>query len=168
MVSPSLQALEKSKYEQSLESVRRFIAIAEKELELYYRHVALYGDPNDRNPLSILDFPSDNLKNSQKHQVDKMEDSHSAALCLASDLTNKGNLDSSDEESSEMGDGFADSCLASISESDFESDKIYDFDNGSVEGSFSETGDMSSTTTNTCSTFQDKFEFHNQKLLIHS
>lgn len=39
----------KSKYEQSLESVRRFIAISEKELELYYRHVALYGDPSTRN-----------------------------------------------------------------------------------------------------------------------
>ncbi|KAL6528038.1 hypothetical protein OROHE_014988 [Orobanche hederae] len=52
-----LQALEKSKYEQSLESVRHFIAIAEKELELYYRHVALYGDPNDRDPKSILDNP---------------------------------------------------------------------------------------------------------------
>ncbi|WOL01286.1 hypothetical protein Cni_G10002 [Canna indica] len=43
------KALEKSKYEQSLETVRRFIAISEKELELYYRHVALYGDPNSRN-----------------------------------------------------------------------------------------------------------------------
>lgn len=29
--------------------MRRFIAIAEKELELYYRHVALYGDPNSRD-----------------------------------------------------------------------------------------------------------------------
>ncbi|XP_072950510.1 uncharacterized protein [Typha angustifolia] len=43
------KALEKSKYEQSLETVRRFIAISEKELELYYRHVALYGDPQSRN-----------------------------------------------------------------------------------------------------------------------
>nr|CAD1824621.1 unnamed protein product [Ananas comosus var. bracteatus] len=43
------KALEKSKYEQSLETVRRFIAISEKELELYYRHVALYGDPQTRN-----------------------------------------------------------------------------------------------------------------------
>ncbi|KAL3635038.1 hypothetical protein CASFOL_022092 [Castilleja foliolosa] len=51
------RALEKSKYEQSLESVRRFIAIAEKELELNYRHVALYGDPNNRDPKSILDKP---------------------------------------------------------------------------------------------------------------
>ncbi|GAA0151744.1 RNA splicing factor [Lithospermum erythrorhizon] len=49
------KALEKSKYEQSLESVKRFIEIAEKELELYYRHVALYGDPNDRNPHAILE-----------------------------------------------------------------------------------------------------------------
>lgn len=56
-----LQALEKSKYEQSLESVRRFIAIAEKELELYYRHIALYGDPNDSDPKSILD--SSKVKN---------------------------------------------------------------------------------------------------------
>lgn len=38
------KALEKSKYEQSLESVRNLITVSEKELELYYRHVALYGD----------------------------------------------------------------------------------------------------------------------------
>jgi hypothetical protein len=43
------QALEKSKYEQSLETVRRFIAVSEKELELYYRHVALYGKPQSQN-----------------------------------------------------------------------------------------------------------------------
>lgn len=48
------RALEKSKYEQSLESVRQFISIAEKELELYHSHIALYGDPNDRIPISIL------------------------------------------------------------------------------------------------------------------
>ncbi|KAF3779358.1 putative CRM domain-containing protein [Nymphaea thermarum] len=46
------KALEKSKYEQSLESVRRFIAISEKELELYYRHVALYGNPSCGDSLS--------------------------------------------------------------------------------------------------------------------
>ncbi|KAL4561277.1 hypothetical protein LXL04_033441 [Taraxacum kok-saghyz] len=38
------KALEKSKYEQSLESVRHFIAVSEKELELYHRHIALYGE----------------------------------------------------------------------------------------------------------------------------
>ncbi|KAJ4874168.1 RNA-binding CRS1 / YhbY (CRM) domain protein [Raphanus sativus] len=52
------RAYEKSKYEQSLESVKHFIAIAEKELELYYRHVSLYDDPSNRNPLSILDEES--------------------------------------------------------------------------------------------------------------
>ncbi|CAM8885477.1 unnamed protein product [Rhodiola kirilowii] len=49
------RALEKSKYEQSLATVRHFIAICEKELELYYRHIALYGDPNDRNPMSTFE-----------------------------------------------------------------------------------------------------------------
>ncbi|CAM0884937.1 unnamed protein product [Alopecurus aequalis] len=43
------KALEKSKYEQSLETVRRFIAVSEKELELYYRHVALYGKSQPQN-----------------------------------------------------------------------------------------------------------------------
>ncbi|RCV26025.1 hypothetical protein SETIT_5G212100v2 [Setaria italica] len=42
------KALEKSKYEQSLETVQRFIAVSEKELELYYRHVALYGIPQSQ------------------------------------------------------------------------------------------------------------------------
>ncbi|CAN6827169.1 unnamed protein product, partial [Brassica oleracea] len=37
----SKKRMKKSKYEQSLESVRHLIAVAEKELELYYRHVAL-------------------------------------------------------------------------------------------------------------------------------
>lgn len=35
--------------------MRRFIAISEKELELYYRHVALYGDPNSRNSDLVYD-----------------------------------------------------------------------------------------------------------------
>lgn len=51
------RALEKSKYEQSLETVRHFIAIAEKELELYYRHVALYGEPSNLDPNMVLDSP---------------------------------------------------------------------------------------------------------------
>ncbi|KAK8560703.1 hypothetical protein V6N13_026139 [Hibiscus sabdariffa] len=63
------RALEKSKYEQSLESVRHFIAIAEKELELYYRHVALYGDPNNRNPISILDSPTKNTREMNEPQM---------------------------------------------------------------------------------------------------
>ncbi|KAK7257878.1 hypothetical protein RIF29_32174 [Crotalaria pallida] len=63
------KALEKSKYEQSLESVRRFIAIAEKELELYYRHIALYGDPNNRNPLAMLDGQSGNSMEKGNHGI---------------------------------------------------------------------------------------------------
>lgn len=47
------RALEKSKYEQSLETVRHFITVAEKELELYYRHIALYGNPNKQNCSSV-------------------------------------------------------------------------------------------------------------------
>ncbi|KAI3683285.1 hypothetical protein L1987_83788 [Smallanthus sonchifolius] len=48
------KALEKSKYEQSLEAVSHFIAISEKELELYHRHIALYGDPADHNPKTVI------------------------------------------------------------------------------------------------------------------
>ncbi|KNA19210.1 hypothetical protein SOVF_063670 [Spinacia oleracea] len=47
------RALEKSKYEQSLETVRHFIAVAEKELELYYRHIALYGISNKQTCSTI-------------------------------------------------------------------------------------------------------------------
>ncbi|KAK9665063.1 hypothetical protein RND81_14G088000 [Saponaria officinalis] len=43
------RALEKSKYEQSLETVRHFITVAEKELELYYRHIALYSSNNNQS-----------------------------------------------------------------------------------------------------------------------
>lgn len=45
--------MEKSKYEQSLETVRHFIAVAEKELELYYRHIALYGISNKQTCSTI-------------------------------------------------------------------------------------------------------------------
>nr|GEX99210.1 uncharacterized CRM domain-containing protein At3g25440, chloroplastic [Tanacetum cinerariifolium] len=47
------KALEKSKYEQSLETVRHFIAILEKEFELYHRHIALYDDPAQHSPNTI-------------------------------------------------------------------------------------------------------------------
>ncbi|MFS7906870.1 putative CRM domain-containing protein [Helianthus anomalus] len=53
------KALEKSKYEQSLESVRHFIAISEKELELYQRHVALYGNHADHEPKTVINGASE-------------------------------------------------------------------------------------------------------------
>eukprot|EP01018_Ginkgo_biloba_P038486 Gb_06284 [translate_table: standard] len=39
------KALDKYKFEQSLDSVKDFIGALEKELENYHRHVALYGNP---------------------------------------------------------------------------------------------------------------------------
>ncbi|CAN4079637.1 unnamed protein product [Withania somnifera] len=77
------KALEKSKYEQSLESVRRFIAIAEKELELYYRHVALYGDPSNRSAYSILD---DSRNTREKRNAEIGEENYSASESDLSDL----------------------------------------------------------------------------------
>ncbi|XP_010414518.1 PREDICTED: uncharacterized CRM domain-containing protein At3g25440, chloroplastic [Camelina sativa] len=82
------RAYEKSKYEQSLESVRNFIAIAEKELELYYRHVALYDDPNNRNPLSILD---DSPSESRNHH-------HQNELYLNSSDTDANSEDEDEDE----------------------------------------------------------------------
>ncbi|KAI4324315.1 hypothetical protein L6164_023866 [Bauhinia variegata] len=109
------KALEKSKYEQSLESVRRFIAISEKELELYYRHVALYGDPNDRNPLSILDSPSRKTGNHGIHEKKNL-DLNSDGF---SSHDSETEADSTDIELSETEDNFENGSL-SISESDSE------------------------------------------------
>ncbi|KAM7461240.1 hypothetical protein LguiA_029361 [Lonicera macranthoides] len=97
------RALEKSKYEQSLESVRRFIAIAEKELELYYRHIALYGDPNNRDPNVILDGP---IKCTHKHEnveMSKNEYLSSAANGIFGDMSETEN-DSTEEPSEEEDD----------------------------------------------------------------
>ncbi|KAK5804877.1 hypothetical protein F383_03323 [Gossypium arboreum] len=94
------RALEKSKYEQSLESVRRFIAIAEKELELYYRHVALYGDPNNRDPISILDSPTRENKETQTLE----KDSHDLTPTRFSSGISAKKVDPIDEELSETED----------------------------------------------------------------
>lgn len=48
------KALVKSKFLQSLDSVRRFIAISEKELEIYYRHIALYGKSSKEQGVETL------------------------------------------------------------------------------------------------------------------
>ncbi|KAL5055758.1 hypothetical protein RYX36_036440 [Vicia faba] len=108
------KALEKSKYEQSLESVRRFIAIAEKELELYHRHVALYGDPSNRNPLSILDGPSGSF-NEKRNRDEKNLDSSSYYL-------SETEADSSQTELSESEYNFENGNL-STSESDSEEEE---------------------------------------------
>lgn len=82
------QALEKSKYEQSLDSVRRFISISEKELELYYRHVALYGDPNTRN----ADFVYGDGKENSQFRTEKVL--HSTELRNAVSTSHDSSVDS--------------------------------------------------------------------------
>ncbi|KAJ4748651.1 RNA-binding CRS1 / YhbY (CRM) domain protein [Rhynchospora pubera] len=61
------KALEKSKYEQSLETVRHFIEISEKELELYHRHVALYRDPQARKS----DMETENLSSTVQEREEQ-------------------------------------------------------------------------------------------------
>ncbi|CAI9762853.1 unnamed protein product [Fraxinus pennsylvanica] len=122
------RALEKSKYEQSLESVRRFIAIAEKELELYYRHVALYGDPNNRDPKSILDHPK------IKHESKKVE----LINKNISSMTEKGS-----EVISEMEADFTDHELSELEDYDVNEDTISS-DESTGDNSFSEQEDVAS------------------------
>ncbi|GAB2292043.1 hypothetical protein Dimus_026290 [Dionaea muscipula] len=62
------RALEKSKYEQSLETVRHFIAVSEKELELYRQHISLYGEPKKRNYDTVIDHSRENMADSVKTQ----------------------------------------------------------------------------------------------------
>ncbi|KAL5543152.1 hypothetical protein UlMin_010862 [Ulmus minor] len=134
------RALEKSKYEQSLESVRRFIAIAEKELELYYRHMALYGDPNDRNPVSILDGPrKDREKEEEESEKPKVLilkkeekiDFTSDCFSTSTSLLEK-EADSVELELSEIDDDFENGSF-SRSESDSELDNHFgsDYDEAS-------------------------------------
>ncbi|XP_048127211.1 uncharacterized CRM domain-containing protein At3g25440, chloroplastic isoform X2 [Rhodamnia argentea] len=117
------RALEKSKYEQSLESVRRFIAIAEKELELYYRHTALYGDPNSRNPIAILDSPVNGTIGSKEVDSSKRE-----RQCVTDDSISRDysplDSDFSDLSETESEDGSKDDM--SISESDAGYGHIHD------------------------------------------
>ncbi|KAK9127266.1 hypothetical protein Syun_016063 [Stephania yunnanensis] len=89
------RALEKSKYEQSLDSVRRFIAIAEKELELYYRHVALYGDPHTRS--SDIMF-ANGRKNFNKPEI--IAEKSLSPTDYGSDVSEM-ELNSTDQEASE-------------------------------------------------------------------
>lgn len=108
------QALEKSKYEQSLETVRRFIAIAEKELELYYRHIALYGDPGNRDPNSSVDSPVRGIQWSNEIQTIKrgLTDSEFTS-------TSGAQCNFAEDDSSENEDGYE---SEGVSLSDFDED----------------------------------------------
>ncbi|KAI8567020.1 hypothetical protein RHMOL_Rhmol02G0089000 [Rhododendron molle] len=113
------KALEKSKYEQSLESVRHFIAIAEKELELYYRHVALYGDPNTRCPNSIVDSPRKLAQGPNKVELEAETNHDSYSSSEISLAISEAKVDSTDEETSETEDEDL-----SVSEIDVEDDNL--------------------------------------------
>lgn len=151
------KALEKSKYEQSLESVRRFIAIAEKELELYYRHIALYGDPNNRNPLSMLDDPSEKGNHGipdNKISDLKNNDYFSATL-------SETEADSTEMELSEIEDE-----NTSMNESDSEEDSMLDSNGDQEREVYLTKMHDESVTSTTCSSSMSKHShyYNNQYL----
>ncbi|KAK9287817.1 hypothetical protein L1049_016259 [Liquidambar formosana] len=160
------RALEKSKYEQSLESVRRFIAIAEKELELYYRHIALYDDPSNRNPHSIFDSPRKDTKESR--ELSKLQKEN---LDLTSDGFSQGfsetETDSTDQELSETEDDFEDKNLR-ISGLDSEDEDVSGDDFSSEyeerEESSSRMLESSTTLLSSSSMFESKSDSDTQNL----
>lgn len=84
--------------------MRNFIAIAEKELELYYRHIALYGDPNDEKSISVSDGPTNETEASEKHKLLENQ-----TLDSASDFFSTGLLETeSDSSDSELFENFED------------------------------------------------------------
>ncbi|KAK1413568.1 hypothetical protein QVD17_35344 [Tagetes erecta] len=99
------KALEKSKYEQSLESVRHFIAILEKELELYHRHIALYGDPAVNNPNTVINGASEGtLEPKNVAPIDSTNDelSESEDDYDDDDDTSLSHMNCTDESSTEL------------------------------------------------------------------
>ncbi|XP_061357561.1 uncharacterized CRM domain-containing protein At3g25440, chloroplastic [Gastrolobium bilobum] len=152
------KALEKSKYEQSLESVRRFIAIAEKELELYYRHIALYGDPNNRNPLSMLD------NHSRERGIHDEKNPDLSSDYFSSDLS-ETEADSMEMELSETEDNFEDENLL-MNESDSEEDCVLDSnDDKEREVYFTKMQDQSvSSSTGSSSISKHSHHYYNQCL----
>uniref|UniRef100_A0A0D3EYV8 CRM domain-containing protein n=1 Tax=Oryza barthii TaxID=65489 RepID=A0A0D3EYV8_9ORYZ len=103
------KALEKSKYEQSLETVRRFIAVSEKELELYYRHIALYGNPQSQNvdPVYCDDRRAASLKMeepSQGKDLSHMDNDGFSDITDASESDEEANPSEYDDNDDETGD----------------------------------------------------------------
>jgi hypothetical protein len=138
--------------------VRHFIAIAEKELELYYRHIALYGDPNDRNPISILDSPRNDYKESEifeKKTLDPTNDYFCTAL---------SDTEADSTEVSESVDNFEDEDL-SISESDSEDDSIFYSNDEEKEPGYSMLEESSNTIMGSAPMFENKYDSENQNLL---
>lgn len=157
------KALEKSKYEQSLESVRRFIAMAEKELELYYRHIALYGDPNNRNPMSIMDNPSKVTQESWKFKMVERKSLESTNDALSSGAS-EAESDSTDQALSELDDYIEDEGL-STSESDSQDDSLSNFDPKESEVSSSRIRELSFTMSGSSSMSKTLHDSNNQNFI---
>ncbi|XP_075660924.1 uncharacterized protein LOC142630765 [Castanea sativa] len=148
------RALEKSKYEQSLESVRRFIAIADKELELYYRHIALYGDPNDRNPISILDEPRKDSKKSGKYEKKSLD---STSDCFHTALSD------TEADSTEVSESVDEDL--STSEPYSNDDSIFYSNDEEKEPSSSMLEESSNTILGSPPMFENKYDSDNQNFL---
>jgi hypothetical protein len=80
--------------------------------------MALYGDPNDRNPISMLDSPSKDSKESGKLEKKSLD---STSGCFHRGLSD---LEADSTEISETEDNVEDEDL-SINESDSEGDSIH-------------------------------------------
>ncbi|KAI9195714.1 hypothetical protein LWI28_017407 [Acer negundo] len=151
------RALEKSKYEQSLETVRRFIAMAEKELELYYRHLALYGDPNNRNPISILEGPTKvTTQESRKLNMLERKSRDSPSSRFSPGVLETEGDSTVQELLSELEDDIKDEGLSSTSESDS------DYEDSKAGSSSAQ--ESSSMTSGSSSTLGNVFEYLEQKM----
>ncbi|KAK3164120.1 hypothetical protein QOZ80_1AG0012940 [Eleusine coracana subsp. coracana] len=110
------KALEKSKYEQSLETVRRFIAVSEKELELYYRHVALYGTPQSQN----VDLDRDDRKASfvKIEELDQGKDQNDFSDVDIGDISESDEVEEEQLNQGKDQNDSSDIHVSGISESD--------------------------------------------------
>lgn len=79
------KALKKSKFLQSLDSVRRFIAISEKELEIYYRHIALYGKSSKEQGDETLSNDQEAVDSDHPLEIENSTEQCSCSAVLLSD-----------------------------------------------------------------------------------
>ena len=134
--------------------MRRFIAIADKEIELYYRHIALYGDPNDRNPISILDEPRKDYKKLGKYEK-KSLDSTSDYFHTALSDTEAASTEVSESEDEDL----------STSESYSNNDSIFYSNDEEKEPSSSMLEESSNTILGSPPMFENKYDSDNQNFL---
>lgn len=130
--------------------------MAEKELELYYRHVALYGDPNNRSPYLILDSP---MKTSEEsHRLDSLK--HKSKSQDSFNGFSPTLLETESDSSGEESLGVENDLSTSESEQDSEIYMYSEIDDGDGEKqvSSSRTGDSSSAISGSSLMFENKQE----------